>query len=84
MKNKTIDTILKTLRKHSPDWIDRIRAYINRLEKQQLSKSIEIEEVEKIIAKINHNELDNKDNDMEQNYASTILDLFKQKLTKKK
>ncbi len=76
MKNKTIDTMLSTLRKHSPNWIDEIRGYINRLEKeikklkesrdgwkqlrltldelyekqkQQLSKTIKIEEVEKII-----------------------------------
>ena len=33
MENKDVDTMLKTLRKHSPDWIDRIRRYINKLEK---------------------------------------------------
>ncbi len=34
MENKNIDTTLNTLRKHSPNWIDEIRNYINRLEKE--------------------------------------------------
>ena len=33
MKNKNINTMLNTLRKHSPNWIDEIRVYINKLEK---------------------------------------------------
>ena len=36
--------MLNTIRKHSPDWIDRIRAYINRLE----NKYISVEEHEKL------------------------------------
>ena len=37
MKNKDIDNMLNTLRKHSPDWIDRIRNHINRLENDLLA-----------------------------------------------
>ena len=45
VENKTIDTTLHTLRKHSPNWIDEIRIYINRLEKQtkELKKELELE-----------------------------------------
>ena len=37
MKNKDIDNMLNTLRKHSPNWIDRIRVYINKLENDLLA-----------------------------------------------
>ncbi len=43
MKNKYVDSMLKTLRKHSPDRIDRIRRYINKLEKH-LWEEIKMEE----------------------------------------
>ena len=45
MENKNIDTTLNTLRKHSPNWVDEIRNYINRLEKALTSSNKQIEEL---------------------------------------
>ncbi len=45
MENKDIDNMLNTLRKHSPDWIDRIRVYINRIEKQNQEAKKEVFDV---------------------------------------
>ena len=57
MENKNIDTTLNTLRKHSPNWIDEIRNYINRLEKALSKSTKEIEEL-----RDNNNQLSKSNN----------------------